>query len=171
MSSVLASDAAISQRASLTPALAATVVLCLAAVGAALVSQHVFGMKPCPWCILQRVIFLAMALVCGAALAVGSPAARRFLAGLAALLGASGVASAVYQHKVAASMFSCNLTLADKIIGAMQLESALPFVFRIEASCADAAVDLLGMPYEFWSGALFALISAGLVFAVMKGRS
>ena len=171
MSSVLSTRAAVSGRATLTPVLAATVVLGLGAVGAALVSQHVFGMKPCPWCILQRVIFLVMALVCGAALVTSSPAARRLLAGLAALLGISGVASAIYQHKVAASLFSCNLTLADKIIGAMQLESALPFVFRVEASCADAAVNLLAMPYEFWSGALFALITVGLLAALVKGRA
>ena len=128
-------------------------------------------MKPCPWCILQRVIFLVMALLCGVALVASSPGARRLFAGLAALLGVSGVASAIYQHKVAASLFSCNLTLADKIIGALQLESSLPFVFRVEASCADAAVNLLGMPYEFWSGALFTLISAALLGALLKAAA
>jgi lipoprotein signal peptidase len=35
----------------------------LAAIGAALVSQHVFDMQPCPWCVLQRAVFAAMALV------------------------------------------------------------------------------------------------------------
>jgi len=170
MSSVLTSRTQSSQQATLAPVLAATIVLCLAAVSVALVSQHVFGMRPCPWCILQRVIFLVIALVCGAALIVQSRRARRFFAGLAALLGISGVASAVYQHKVAASMFSCNLTLADKIITAMQLESALPYVFKIEASCADAAVDLLGLPYEYWGGALFALISVALIVALFKTR-
>ena len=30
------------------------------AVGAALVSQHVFDMQPCPWCVLQRLIFVAI---------------------------------------------------------------------------------------------------------------
>jgi disulfide bond formation protein DsbB len=170
MSSVLSSRDASGQQGSLGPALAVTIVVCLAAVSVALVSQHVFGMKPCPWCILQRVIFLVIALVCGAALIVDSRTARRFFAGLAAVLGISGVAAAVYQHKVAASMFSCNLTLADKIISAMQLESVLPYVFKIEASCADAAVDLLGLPYEYWSGALFALIAAVLIVAIVKGR-
>jgi disulfide bond formation protein DsbB len=170
MSSLSTSRTASSQQGSLAPALAVTIVVCLAAVSVALVSQHVFGMKPCPWCILQRVIFLVIALVCGAALIVGSRTARRFFSGLAALLGISGVAAAIYQHKVAASMFSCNLTLADKIISAMQLESALPYVFKIEASCADAAVDLLGLPYEYWSGALFALIAVALVVAIVKGR-
>ena len=34
----------------------------------------------------------------------------------------------------------------------------LPDVFEARASCADAAVSLLGVPYEFWSAALFAAI-------------
>ncbi len=34
----------------------------VAAVGAALVTQHVYGMQPCPWCVLQRAIFLAISI-------------------------------------------------------------------------------------------------------------
>ena len=30
-------------------------------------------------------------------------------------------------------------------------------IFQPRASCADAAVKLLGVPYEFWSLALFVL--------------
>jgi len=117
--------------------LAAMAALCLAAVGAALVSQHVFDMRPCPWCILQRVIFVGIALLCivGALL----PSAARALAALAGLLALSGAASALYQHFVAAKSSSCNLTLADKII--------------------TAAVDLLGVPYEFWALALFVVLA------------
>ena len=42
--------------------------ICVAAVGAALITQHVYDMQPCPWCILQRLIFIVIALV---ALATG----------------------------------------------------------------------------------------------------
>lgn len=149
-------------------ALAAVPLVSFGAVGVALVSQHAFGMLPCPWCILQRVIFLVMGLLCLAALAVRSLIARQGLATLAALAGLSGVASAIYQHEVAAQMFSCNLTLADKIITALNLERILPYVFRIEASCADAAVDLLGLPYEYWSGGLFVILTVVLLVAVSK---
>lgn len=145
--------------------------LSLGAVGIALVSQHVYGMLPCPWCILQRVIFLVIGLLCVLALWSRSLVARQGLATLAALAGVSGIASAVYQHKVAAQMFSCNLTLADKIISALDLERILPFVFRIEASCADAAVDLLGLPYEYWSGGLFAVLTVVLVATIAKAES
>jgi len=41
-------------------ALAGMAVASFAAVGVALVAQHQFGVKPCPWCVLQRLIFLAI---------------------------------------------------------------------------------------------------------------
>lgn len=45
-----------------TPVLLLIAGASLAAIGAALVSQHVFDMQPCPWCVLQRAVFAAMAL-------------------------------------------------------------------------------------------------------------
>ena len=44
--------------------LAVTALACLAAIGVALVSQHVYDMQPCPWCVLQRAVFAAIALSC-----------------------------------------------------------------------------------------------------------
>ena len=38
--------------------LAATAAISVAAVGGALVSQHVYDIMPCPWCVLQRLIFV-----------------------------------------------------------------------------------------------------------------
>ena len=144
--------------------LAGVALACLAAVGAALVSQHAFGMQPCPWCVLQRVIFLAIALACGLGLAWRSAAGRRVGAGLALLLALGGVAAALWQHFQAAASASCNLTLADKIVSRwLQLDQLLPDVFEARASCADAAVDLLGVPYDFWSLALFVAIAVVLV--------
>ena len=144
--------------------LAGVALACLAAVGAALVSQHAFGMQPCPWCVLQRVIFLAIALACGLGLAWRSGAGRRVGAGLALLLALGGVAAALWQHFQAAASASCNLTLADKIVSRwLQLDALAPDVFEARASCADAAVDLLGVPYDFWSLALFVAIAVVLV--------
>lgn len=138
----------------------------VAAVGAALVTQHVFGMEPCPWCVLQRVIFLAISLAALVALLLHRVAG----AVLGIALAASGVAAALWQHFVAAATNSCNMTLADKIVGGMKLDSLLPDVFSARASCADAAVKLLGVPYEFWSLALFVLIGAALVQVLRSQR-
>jgi disulfide bond formation protein DsbB len=145
--------------------LAGMAALSIAAVGAALVSQHVYGMEPCPWCILQRVIFLAIALVC----LVGFVSTR--IAGVLALvLSLCGIGAALWQHFKAASSTSCALTVADQIVIAMKLDSLWPDVFLARASCADAAVNLMGAPYEFWSLALFVVMTAASV-AVVRARS
>ena len=87
------------------------------------------------------------------------------------LLACGGAVAAIYQHEVAAKSFSCDLTFADKVIGALGLESAWPWMFRVSASCAEAAATLLCLPFEFWSLALFALlavVSAGLALRAIR---
>ena len=139
-----------------------------AAVGAALVSQYQFGMLPCPWCILQRFLFVVIGVAAGIAWLLPVPAAKRALALLAVLLAAGGVAAALWQHFVAAQSDSCALTFADRVVGALQLESLVPAVFSIQGSCADAVVSLLGLPYEAWSGALFVLLGAACAVAALR---
>jgi protein dithiol:quinone oxidoreductase len=141
------------------PWLAAISLLSLGAVAAALVSQHVYDMQPCPWCVLQRAIFVAIALACVVGLLWRSAAGRVVSASLVFLLAISGVSAAAWQHFVAAKSASCNLTLADKIVTALKLDTVLPQVFSATASCADAAVNLLGVPYDFWALALFAVLA------------
>ena len=146
------------------------VVLPLAAVGAALVSQHVFDMQPCAWCVLQRVVFLAIALVSLPALAVSGAWLRRPRAAAALLLATAGMAAALWQHFVAAASTSCNLTLADRIVGGLGLDGLWPAVFAAYASCADAAVKLVGLPYELYSLLLFALLAVLALRLVRRPR-
>lgn len=142
---------------------------CLAAVGAALVSQHVYGMQPCPWCVLQRVIFVAIAIACGIGLVWRHATGRMTAAGLGTVLSLCGVAAALWQHFQAAASASCNLTLADRIVsGWLGLDSLWPDVFSARASCAEAAVNLFGVPYDFWSLALFVLLASAFVH-ILRG--
>ncbi|MFM7505196.1 MAG: disulfide bond formation protein B [Rubrivivax sp.] len=138
---------------------AVMVLLPLAAVGAALVSQHVFDMQPCPWCVLQRLVFLAIAAVSLPALLLKGATARRVLSAAGLLLSGAGMAAALWQHFVSTSSASCKLTLADRIVGGLGLDGLWPEVFAAYASCADAAVKLLGVWYEFYSLGLFALLA------------
>ena len=132
----------------------------LAAVGAALVSQHVFDMQPCPWCVLQRVVFVALALAALPALLSRNRNVNRLGAGLSVVLAACGAAAALWQHFVAASTTSCKLSLADRIVSGLGLDSLWPQVFAAYASCADAAVRLIGLPYEAFSLLLFVALGA-----------
>lgn len=142
-----------------------------AAVGVALVAQHQFGVKPCPWCVLQRGIYLLIgALALLGWLVSARPALRKSAAVLTLLLSVAGVAAAVFQHEVAAQTASCAMGLADQIVTAFGLEELWPPVFMITANCAEAAAyRLLGLPYEVWSGLLFAALGVASVL-VLKRR-
>ncbi len=141
------------------------------AVVLALISQHAFDMQPCPWCALQRLIFVGIGLTALLGLVWdGTLLARRAVPLLLLLLCGCGIASALWQHFVAAASASCNLTLADRVLSASQLDQLLPEVFQPRATCADAAVDLIGVPYEFWSLALFALIEAAALWLFIRAR-
>ena len=142
-----------------TARLWAVALIALAAVAAAVFTQQRWDMLPCPWCIVQRIVFLLIAAV--ALMAALTHGITRRVAGAAVLLlAACGIAAALWQHFVAAASASCKLTLADRIISGIGLDSWWPEVFGVFASCADAKVKLLGLPYESFSAALFVLVAA-----------
>ena len=142
----------------------------LAAVVGALVSQHVFDMRPCAWCVLQRVVFMLIGIVAGLGLLTRRAPGRRLTAAALALLSACGIAAALWQHFVAARSASCDMTLADRLMMATGLNQALPEVFAAYASCADAAATLAGVPYEFWSLALFVLLGLAALTVLRRAR-
>ncbi|HWK62592.1 MAG TPA: disulfide bond formation protein B [Eoetvoesiella sp.] len=145
--------------------------LCVAAVAVALVSQHVFGLRPCAWCVLQRLIYLAIAVVCwlGVLLARFS-ALRQLASAVAAALGIGGMMAAWYQYNVAAKMFSCDQTFADRFMVHSGLDAHLPWLFGIFASCMDARVHVLGVEYSIWSLMLFAVLALMSLIALAKRR-
>ena len=155
-----------------TPAFWRFLIVALAsfgAVAAALVSQHVYGMDPCPWCVLQRLVFVAIGAFALLGIVWRGGAGRRVTAIVSLLLAAIGIAAALWQHFAAARSASCNLTLADRIMNATGLSALLPDVFEARASCADAAVSLLGVPYDLWSAGLFAIVAI-IMIATLRRR-
>lgn len=153
-------------------ALAGLAFVCFAAVGMALVAQHQFGVKPCPWCVLQRAVFLMIGLVSLVGWLVQSRRVlRQAVTVLMLVLCAAGLTAAVFQHEVASQSATCSLGMAEKILTAFNLEELWPKVFMATANCADAAAyRLLGLPYEVWSGLLFAGMAAVGVWLLGQRR-
>jgi len=146
-------------------------VLALAALGAALVAQYGFNMQPCPWCVLQRFIYIVIAVfaLLGALVTGG---ARRGLGVLALLAALCGIASALWQQLYAANEASCDLTLAERITTGLHLDRLAPQLFIAYASCADAAVNVLGIPFAVWSCAMYVLLAVLLVWTLrVLGRA
>ena len=118
----------------------------------------------------SALIFVALALAALLGLLWTSRLGGASAASIGIVLAALGVAAALWQHVVAAKSASCNLTLADRIVSGLQLDALLPQVFAATASCADAAVQLFGLPYEYWSLALFGVLGIALVMALLRRR-
>jgi len=143
--------------------------LCIAALALALVSQHVFGLRPCAWCVFQRLIYLTIAVVCWLGVLLGRlPGLRRLGALLALGLSAGGIAAAWYQYSVASNMFSCDRTFADRFMVQSGLDAHMPWLFGIFATCMDARVSVLGIEYAIWSLLLFAVLAALSLIALFR---
>ena len=112
-------------------------VLALGSVGLAAIAQYQFDMQPCPWCVLQRLIYIVVGVLAllGALL---SNTPRRVAVGLAFLGALSGVAAALYQQLHAVNEASCDLSMAERFISWLQLDRLVPQLFIAYASCADA---------------------------------
>jgi protein dithiol:quinone oxidoreductase len=136
---------------------------------AALVSQHVFDMQPCPWCIIQRIAYLLVGIFALLSQFATQSSLRAraplLLAGLAAL---GGLAAALYQHFVAAATSSCAFTAADKFLMATGVDELLPSVFKATAACDEANAPLLGIPYSLWSVALAVILLAMIIRAIQR---
>ena len=156
------------QRRGAGPLFATAAIASFVAVAAALVTQHGLGMEPCAWCVLQRLVFIGLGAFALLGLAWRGPAGIRVAGTFGLLLAAAGFAAAMWQHFVAARSVSCNLTFADRVVNATGLNGLLPDVFEARASCAEAAASLLGVPYEFWSGALFAALLVLMLAALRR---
>ena len=145
-------------------------VLALGAVGLAVLAQVAFDMQPCPWCVFQRLIYIVVGVL--ALLAAVLPGlARRGAIALALLGTLGGVASALWQQLHAINENSCDLSLAERIIGKLQLDSLLPQLFEARTSCADAAESVLHVPFAVWSCAMFVILALLLAWtfrAAMK---
>ena len=139
--------------------------LAFGAVGIAALAQYAFDMQPCPWCVLQRLIYIVVGVLAllGAVLS-GTP--RRIATGLALLVALSGIASALWQQLRAVNENSCDLSLAERIITALHLDSLVPQLFIAYASCADAAVSVLHIPFAVWSCAMYAILSLLLLWTL-----
>jgi disulfide bond formation protein DsbB len=141
----------------------------LALVGAALYLQHAKDMLPCPLCVIQRYLFLGVAIFS----LIGAFAAKiKVFAGLALLsaLGGLGVV-AKHLYVIAHPGFSCGIDPMETILNKIPTATALPWLFRADGLCEAAQDTVLGLAVPQWSAVWFAILTASLIWVVARRRT
>ncbi len=142
-----------------------TAVVCLLLLGFGYFLQFVRGLDPCPLCILQRIAYLGIGVICLAGFIHGS-ATRSYsaLALLCALAGAAIAGRQVWlQHLPPDLVPECGPGL-DFIMQAFPLLDALKLIFTGSGECAETVWTFLSLSIAEWSLFWFAAFSVMLVY-------
>jgi protein dithiol:quinone oxidoreductase len=140
--------------------------LCVVLVGAALYLQHVQLMMPCPLCVIQRYLFLAIALCCLLGAWAGQPKMGAGL-GIVGALGGLGVAGK-HLYVLAHPGFSCGIDPMETMLNKIPTATALPWIFQATGLCEEATDKLFGLSIPAWSAIWFVIITASLAWLLAR---
>jgi disulfide bond formation protein DsbB len=146
--------------------LIAIAAVCFALIGAALYLQHAKDMLPCPLCVIQRYLFLAIG-VCSLLGALGD----KIKAGAAlALLGALGGLGVVGKHLyvLAHPGYSCGIDPMETALNKIPTATMLPWLFRADGLCENALEKLFGLTIPQWSALWFVLLFVTLLWVLAR---
>lgn len=150
------------------PVLIAVGLIALGLVGFALYLQHVEGQMPCPLCVIQRYMFILLALVCfiSAALPRGVTKAGASL-GVLAALGGAGVAGWHVWVKAHPTV-SCGIDPLETALNRYPTAELLPFVFKADGLCSAEYPPILGLSNPQWSLIWFLTFALILIWAALR---
>ena len=128
-------------------------VSCVALLGGAYFMQYGPGqMQPCPLCILQRYVYMAIAVVALTTAAIGP---NRLFAMLVAVvlnvLATLGAGLALWQVTKGDTMTSCDTDLVGQIVYALPMRAWWPEFLAAYGGCADKVPPIFGISVPVWS--------------------
>jgi disulfide bond formation protein DsbB len=146
----------------------ATGAICVALVGAAVYLQQTQGMLPCPKCIIQRYLFLAVALICFVSAALPERAAK-VGAGLACLTSIGGIGAASWLLWVKANPhISCGIDPVEVALNKLPTAAWFPTLFEANGDCTTPYPPILGLDISQWSLLWFIALAVVLGWVAIK---
>lgn len=142
--------------------------ICFALIGVALYLQHIQEMLPCPLCVIQRYMFLAIGVATLVAAISGKVREGTVLALLAAFGGLYAVGKHLYV--IANPGFSCGIDPMETFLNKIPTAEYLPWLFRADGLCEGATDSLLGLAIPQWSAVWFVVLTALLAFVLLRQR-
>jgi disulfide bond formation protein DsbB len=148
--------------------LLAIAAICLGLIGVALYHQHVGNLLPCPLCVIQRYLFLAVALCC----LIGAVGDRPRLGAGLGLIGALAGLGVVGKHLwiLAHPGLSCGIDPMETMLNKIPTATMLPWLFRADGLCEDAGELVLGLSIPHWSALWFVLLAGALTYLLLRRR-
>jgi disulfide bond formation protein DsbB len=135
-------------------------------VGVALYLQHAKDMLPCPLCVIQRYLFLGIAIFS----LIGAFAHKIKALGTLALLCALGGLGVVGKHLyvLAHPGFSCGIDPMETTLNKIPTATLLPWLFRADGLCEAAQDTVLGLNVPQWSAVWFVILTLSLVWVLAR---
>ena len=151
----------------------AAFLVCLGLLGYGLYLQHVLNLDPCPWCIVQRLHFIVIALIALVA-ALHRPggtgiAVYSVFGGLVAIGGMAAAGYHIHVQNDPGRALECMGGWLEQWLDASKLGKIVPPLLQYDGSCLPKPWSFLGLSIPEWSFAWFAMLF--IAFAVMLYRS
>lgn len=148
--------------------LIAIAVTCVGLLAGAVYFQYTAYMLPCPWCIIQRYAYSAIALIC-LITAFRPAAALRRGAALGAIVAMAGVAAAAWLIWVQAHpSVSCGIDPVETSLNKFPTAKLLPFLFKANGLCTTEYDPIMGLSMPQWSLLAFVGMTLVLVFLALR---
>ena len=142
--------------------------ICFGLIAVALYLQHILEMMPCPLCVIQRYMFLAIGVASLVAAISGKIREGTTLALLAALGGLYAVGKHLYV--LANPGFSCGIDPMETFLNKIPTAEYLPWLFRADGLCEGATDALMGLAIPQWSAVWFVVLTALLAFVLLRKK-
>lgn len=143
--------------------------ICFALIAVALYLQHSsLDMRPCPLCVIQRYMFLAV----GVASLIGAISGKVRAAAILALLAALGGLYTVGKHLyvIANPGFTCGIDPMETFLNKIPSAEYLPWLFRADGLCEGATDTVLGLAIPQWSAVWFVVLTVLLAWVLLRKR-
>lgn len=141
---------------------------CLAILGFGLYLQHVENLYPCPWCIIQRLLYIAVGLIClVGALHRPGPGMAIFYSMLGAATSLGGAVAAGYQVYLQADEAranACTGSVVERFLDQTNIGSWIPPLLQYDGPCTLAPWKFLGLSVPEWSLVCFIVLVVVLAF-------
>ena len=146
--------------------------ICFALIGAALYLQHYKNMLPCPLCVIQRLVVIAIGLIF---LVAGLHGPGRIgaavYAGLVFVAGSFGVAVAArhvwIQAQPKGAVASCGMSL-DYMIESLPFTDVVGKVFAGSGECAEGGWLFLDLGIPAWTLVFFVAMTVAALALVRR---